>query len=415
MRAGNLMSPRYDVFLSHNSADKPAVEALARKLLAAGVTPFLDKWNLVPGEPGQEALEEALDESRTCAVFLGPGKLGPWQNEEMRSSLETRVSDESFRVIPVLLPGSSEPRKAKLPRFLRRLTWVDFSAGLHDEDAFHRLISGIRGTAPGPGGKASPDRFTLHGREFIYILPGPFTLGSTDAKVRNLNEADRSEAFSRELQAHEIDLPVYYIARYPVTQAEYAAFVAATGRAVPYRDDEYSLPYAWDQQTRTHPAGKADHPVVLVSWYDAQAYCEWLGGRLPTEAEWEKAARGPEKREWPWGNVWQPGRCNSAEANLGGTSAVGRFSPHGDSSYGIADLAGNVWEWCSSRGLSYPYRPDESEDLAAEGPRVMRGGAFGLGRLKVRCAFRNWTAPDDKGFTIGFRVAFDRPPAEAAT
>lgn len=153
---------RYDVFLSHSSADKPAVEFLARKLEAAGITPFLDKWNLIPGEPWQEALEEALDESRTCAVFIGPEGVGPWENEEMRSALEDRVKDKSRRVIPVLLPGSQDFHKEKLPRFIRRLTWVDFRSGLEDEDVFHRLVGGIRGTAPGSrgdgGGPVKPPR-----------------------------------------------------------------------------------------------------------------------------------------------------------------------------------------------------------------------------------------------------------------
>ena len=119
--------PCYDVFLSHAGADKPEVERLATKLREADVEPFLDKWHLIPGKPWQEALEEALDESRTCAVFLGK-VLGPWQNEEMRSALADRVRDRSIRVIPVLLPGGKEPGKEDLPRFLRRLTWVDFRA-----------------------------------------------------------------------------------------------------------------------------------------------------------------------------------------------------------------------------------------------------------------------------------------------
>ena len=114
------MTPVYDVFLNHSNADKLAVEALGRKLLAAGITPFLDKWNLVPGEPWQEGLEEALDRSLTCAVFVGPSGLGPWQNEEMRSALEDRVRNKEFRVIPVLLPGALESQKEELPRFLRR-------------------------------------------------------------------------------------------------------------------------------------------------------------------------------------------------------------------------------------------------------------------------------------------------------
>lgn len=143
----------YDVLLSHSGAAVPALESLARRLRDAGVEPFFDKWHLVPGEPRQEALENALDQSRTCAVFLD-GPIGPWQNEEIRSGLESRAQDPSFRVIPVLLPGSREPGQGQLPRFIRRLTWVDFRAGLDDEEAFHRLLAGIRGEPPGPGLRA---------------------------------------------------------------------------------------------------------------------------------------------------------------------------------------------------------------------------------------------------------------------
>jgi hypothetical protein len=146
------MTPRYDVFLSHSTADKAAVETLAQKLLATGINPFLDKWHLVPGEPWQEALEDALDQSRTCAVFVGPSGLGPWQNEEMRAALDERVHNQKLRVIPVLLPGVLDSQREKLPRFLRRLAWVDFHGGLEDEKAFRLLVHGIEGTRPGPGG-----------------------------------------------------------------------------------------------------------------------------------------------------------------------------------------------------------------------------------------------------------------------
>jgi len=141
---------KYDVFLSHNSADKAAVEKLALRLREAELRPWLDKWNLVPGEAWQEGLEEALDACQTVAVFLGPAGISPWENEEMRSALEERVHDRSRRVIPVLLPDAPEPRDRPLPRFLRRLTWVDFRSGLADADAFHRLVAGIRGVDPGP-------------------------------------------------------------------------------------------------------------------------------------------------------------------------------------------------------------------------------------------------------------------------
>lgn len=159
------LDPIYDVFLSHTSRDKPQVEELARRLKRRRLKPFLDKWHLVPGEPWQEALEEALDRSRTFAVFLGPGDLGPWQNEELRDALDTRVQDKSRRVIPVLLPGASMPEKQALPRFLRRLTWVDFRGGLDDPQALHRLVCGIKGIPPegGPVPASPPARPTMIG------------------------------------------------------------------------------------------------------------------------------------------------------------------------------------------------------------------------------------------------------------
>jgi tetratricopeptide (TPR) repeat protein len=140
----------YDVFLSHNSKDKPAVEHIGHLLTEKyRLRCWLDKWNLVPGEPWQEALETALDQCQTVATFVGPNAISPWANEEMRSALESRAGDRERRVIPVLLPGAPDSRDLQLPRFLTRLTWVDFRAGLDDEDALHRLYSGILGIAPG--------------------------------------------------------------------------------------------------------------------------------------------------------------------------------------------------------------------------------------------------------------------------
>jgi hypothetical protein len=144
------VSTTYDVFLSHNSKDKPNVEIIAERLEDdVGLKPFLDIWNLVPGDPWQEDLEEALDNSRTVAIFLGPSGISGWHNEEMRAALSARVNDKTRRVIPVLLPGATMPEEGTLPTFLKRLTWVDFRNGLDDENAFHRLVSGITGKPPG--------------------------------------------------------------------------------------------------------------------------------------------------------------------------------------------------------------------------------------------------------------------------
>lgn len=146
---------RYAVFLSHHQADQEEVQLLAHKLQAEGLDPFLDRWHLIPGEPWQEAIEAALEDSQTCAIFLGPGGLGPWENEQMRTALDERVHQPEFRVIPVLLPSATMPDRGRLPRFLSRLTWIDFRAGLaetnkHFAEEFYRLCCGIRGMQPIP-------------------------------------------------------------------------------------------------------------------------------------------------------------------------------------------------------------------------------------------------------------------------
>ena len=145
-------SPKpFHVFLSHNSADKPAVEELARRLKVEGIEPWFDRWHLIPGEPWQQALERALADSATVAVFVGPSGFGPWQNEEMRAALARRVGESTggFRVIPVLLPGGTREERSRLPTFLVASTWVEFRKSLDEEDAYHRLKAGIRGQAPG--------------------------------------------------------------------------------------------------------------------------------------------------------------------------------------------------------------------------------------------------------------------------
>lgn len=140
----------YDVFLSYNRADTQSVKQIATRLASEGhVYPFLDEWCLIPGDPWQEAIEEALDRSATCVVFLGQVGIGPWENEEMRSALDDRVRDKSIRVIPVLLPGADPQDPKTLPRFLRRLSWVDYRNGVEDEEAFRLLIAGIFGQQPG--------------------------------------------------------------------------------------------------------------------------------------------------------------------------------------------------------------------------------------------------------------------------
>src|SRR5262245_16060922 len=114
------------VFLSHNSDDKLAVETIARRLRDEGFKPWLDSWQLVPGEKWQPALEKALTEARASVVFVGPSGLGPWQDEEMRVAIDRRVGDPAYRVVPVLLPGAQRGKRGAVPPFLANVTWVEF-------------------------------------------------------------------------------------------------------------------------------------------------------------------------------------------------------------------------------------------------------------------------------------------------
>jgi formylglycine-generating enzyme required for sulfatase activity len=184
----------------------------------------------------------------------------------------------------------------------------------------------------------------------------------------------------------------------PVTNAQYAPFVQATFRT----------PGHWE--ARKPPRGKADHPVVNVSWDDAVAYCDWLAGvtgkpyRLPSEAEWEKGARGTDGRIYPWGDEWDAGRCNTEEAGVGDTTPVGAY-PRGRSPYGLLDMTGNVWEWTRSLYKGYPYDPEDGrEDLDASGNRAWRGGCWLNVRRNVRCAVRIIGRPGSFLDRVGFRV-----------
>lgn len=251
-----------------------------------------------------------------------------------------------------------------------------------------------------------PSRVRFKGREFIHVPAGPFLMGTKADVAQDLFGKFGTDyvprvALDAELPQHTVTVSDFYISRYPVTNEEYKAFVDDTEHPIRVQDDEFSRGYNWDVQ-RTYPPGKEKYPVGMVTWQDARAYCKWVGVRLPTEAEWEKAARGVDGREWPWGD-WEEGRCNCGDSLE--LVPTGYFSSGSDSPYGVSEMAGNVFEWCGSLFRAYPYRADDGrENMTVEGERVVRGGPAGPWILKSRCAFRQGNEPGDFGFSIGFRV-----------
>jgi tetratricopeptide (TPR) repeat protein len=175
------MPARFDVFLSHATADKPLVEELARRLTRENLKPWLDKWNLIPGTPWQPEIEAVLADCTACAVFIGQGGFGPWHHEEMRLAVGRRVEDRehAFRVIPVLLPGVDRPERSKLPGFLKANTWVEFRDSLDDPEAFYGLVCGIRGVVPdrGAGVAVFEGKTPYRGLELFDVDHAPLFFG----------------------------------------------------------------------------------------------------------------------------------------------------------------------------------------------------------------------------------------------
>jgi len=220
-----------------------------------------------------------------------------------------------------------------------------------------------------------------NGAEMVLVPAGEFWMGSDDGS-------------DDEKPRHHVDLDAYYIDRYEITNGLYQRFMEATNRAVPR---------FWSD---SHLNG-ASQPVVGVSWYDAERYCRWVGKRLATEAEWEKAARGDDGRTYPWGEQWDSSRANSKESQRNKPAPVGSY-PSGVSPYGAHDMAGNVWEWVTDW-----YAKDYYERSPRRNPRgpetgawkVLRGGSWGYLPSLLRTTSRLSIMPDLRNTVIGFRCA----------
>ncbi len=236
--------------------------------------------------------------------------------------------------------------------------------------------------------------------ELVPIPAGAFMMGS------DTGPAD-------ERPAHRVEVAAFSIDRTPVTNAQAAEFLNAKGAQGPngeewYQDDDNDARVHKKGDRWVADAGAENHPVLEFSWFGAREYCAWVGKRLPTEAEWEKAARGTDGRRYPWGDA-PPDRTRAQYgAGWSGTAPVGRL-PAGASLYGVLDLSGNAWEWVSSLYRPYPYNPrDGREDPASTAERATRGGGQDSDASHLTTTYRGRglsRGPRGGHHNIGFRCA----------
>ncbi len=251
------------------------------------------------------------------------------------------------------------------------------------------LLKSLIQTVPNSRAKNSTPVVEQKKLSMAYVPAGEFIMGS-------------NERWDDEAPEHISATNAFYIDMNEVTNTDYKNFVDATQRTPPFHWPDENL-----------PKGKENHPVVYVNWFDAKDYCFWAGKRLPTEQEWEKAARGEEGFIYPWGNEWSLDKSNNPYKHSTGTEPVGSY-PKGRSPYGLYDISGNVWEWVDSYYLPHPGNPVTRAEYV-EDKRVLKGGSwfdclsYGCG-LSAPTFNRSFFTPEVKNNSFGFRCAKTKSP-----
>lgn len=365
------------VFISYSHADSQFVDNLAKRLKATGVDVWIDKWMIKVGDSITGKINEGIGASDYLVIVLSQSSVNSkWVREELNTALVRNVEVEKRAfILPVL------KEDCEIPPLLKHRKYANFKDDF--EWGFNELIEVIS-----PRKDFEP--------EMVLIPAGEFLMGSDPEKDRDAREDEYPQ--------HRVYVSEFYIGKYPITNLEYRSFLQAT---------DYEVPSGFYENL--YRQSRENHPVINVPWKAAVAFCAWISKetgksfRLPTEAEWEKAARGTDGRIYPWGNDWDPAKCNWYGGRVGSTTPVGKYSPEGDSPYGVADMAGNVWEVCAGQYDSWEYQkrsgiivkdPEDPE----EGADVLRGGSWNYDQGAARCARRNWGIPEFIPDSVGFRV-----------
>ena len=395
------------IFLSYASQDRAVAQSIELALREAGHDVFFDRDDLPPGEEFHNRIRSAIEKSDLMVFLLSPDAVdaGSYTLTELEIA-EQIFKHASGRLLPVILRKT--PREST-PPVLRSVTYLETAGNIPASvaAAVHRLaverkrrrlrklVATFVATLVIVAVVGAGASFYLRGRApaleitgtdgapQLLVPAGVFTMGDDEASP-----------------IREVYLDSYYIDKYEVTTSRYAAFLKATGSTHP--------PDEWEM---VDVSLVPNIPVVNVDWNDAQAYCSWAERRLPTEAEWEKAARGTDARRYPWGDAFPTyERANydnkSPDFYDGGLTEVGKY-PAGRSAYGAEDMAGNAAEWVSdwysetfeSGDTRNPHGPEHGDG------RVIRGsGRFESG-YRLDATLRYHAMPDQRNQDIGFRCA----------
>lgn len=401
------------VFISHAHEDEAFARRIAADLLAEGWSVWIAPDSIMPGEIWVEAINRGLEESGYYLLVQTPAAAAsPWVVTETNVAIGLE-HQRLIRFIPLDVAPSRPPplwtAYQNVPFRDNYLLGLEhLLARLNNRPPRPWPTNGSNITSKGErnnNGSAQASKLfsdrQLHDRsrvELIRVPTGNFLFGAVQADPEH------------ELSIRTIHLHEYWIGYGPVTNAQFARFVEATQHRTTAEETGFSRVWVggrWAEVERAYwrrPEGprstiedRLHHPVVCVSWFDAQAYCEWAGLRLPAEKEWEKAARGPDGRLYPWGKEAPNTHRANFAMHCGKTTPSGQFSPAGDSPYGVSDLAGNVWEWTSSWF--------EGRGSGTRTSRVVRGGAWPSEMDHLRTTYRLEVDPKLRFNTLGFRVA----------
>ena len=378
-----------DIFISYASADRARIRPFVEALEARGWSVFWDT-TLLPGETWRRKITTELDAAR-CVIVL-------WSENAVESHWVEQEADEALRrriLVPAFIDRVTIPLGF---RGLQAANLVDWN-GSPTHPEFAKVLRAVeihvplaKAAAAGSSLRPVSAAPTPYEENLVTIPAGTFWMGAqkTDKNGRNFDP----EAFDREAPVHQVTLKAFRIARFPVTVGEFAHFVDSGA----YQAEK---PDNWADQQK-NPLW----PVVGVSWFEASAYCAWAGLRLPTEAEWERVARGPTSARYPWGD--QPPLDESLanyNSKIRHPTPQGQY-PKGRSVEGIDDLLGNVWEWCSDWYGGYSGDHQENPAGGKTGEyRVLRGGAWIGSPQDVRVSDRDGYEPTNRDDLIGFRCA----------